>query len=95
MAGKEVDSISVGMEARVVSLDSVEMVVVEGMVMITVDFGLEVVKLVDLERMGDIGKIERIFHKDFAFLEPMLEKDSEIGAKIVAKDSSLAGFESS
>ena len=65
---------------------AVEMVVVEGMVMITTDFGLEVVELVGLERMGDIGRIERIFHRDFAFLEPMLEKNSEIGAKVVAKD---------
>jgi len=55
MAGKEVDSIFVGMEARVVSLDSVEKVVVVEMVMIMVDFGLEIVKLVDLERREDRG----------------------------------------
>jgi len=95
MVGKEVDSISVGMEARVVNLDSVEKVVVVEMVMIMVDFGLENVKLVDLERREDIDKIERISRKGFAYLVPMLEKDSEIGTKIVAKDSNLAGFESS
>jgi len=95
MAEKEVDLTFVGMEARVVVVVEMVVVVVEGMVMITMDFGLEVVELVDLERMGDIGRIERISHKDFAFLAPMLGKDSEIGATIVAKDSNLAGFESS
>jgi len=95
MAGKEVDLTFVGMEARVENLDSVEKVVVVEMVMIIVDFDLEIVKLVDLEKMEDIDKIEKIFHKDFAYLVPMFEKDFEIGTKIVAKDSSLVGFESS
>ena len=65
----------------------VVVIVVEGMVMITTDFGLE--------RMRDIGRIERIFHRDFSSLEPMLENNSEIGTKAVAKDSNLAGFENS
>jgi len=95
MAGKEVDLTSVGMEARVENLDSVEKVVVVEMVMIIVDFDMEIVKLVDLEKMEDIDKIEKIFHKDFACLVPMFEKDFEIGTKIVAKDSNLVGFESS
>jgi len=104
MAGKEVDLTSIGMEARVENLDSIEkVVVVVEMAMIIVDFDseivklvdLEIVKLVDLEKMEDIDKIEKIFHKDFAYLVPMFEKDFEIETKIVGKDSNLVRFETS
>jgi hypothetical protein len=96
MAGKVVDLTSVGMEARVENLDSVEkVVVVVEMAMIVVDFDLEVVELVDFEKMEDIDKIEQISHKDFAYLVPMIEKDFEVGTKVVAKDSNLVGVESS
>jgi len=96
MAGKVVDLSSVGMRARVESFDFVEkVVVVVKMVMIVVDFDLEVVELVDSEKMEDIDKIEKISHKDFAYLVPMIEKDFEVGTKIVAKHSNLVGFESS
>ena len=96
MAEKEVDLTSVGMEAGVENLDSVEkVVVVVEMAMIVVDFDLEVVELVGFENMGDIDKIEQISHKDFAYLVPMIEKDFEVGTKVVAKDSNLVGFESS
>ena len=43
----------------------------------------------------DIDKIEQISHKDFAYLVPMIEKDFEVGTKVVAKDSNLVGVESS
>ena len=96
MAGKVVDLSSVGMEARVENLDFVEkVVVVVEMAMIVVDFDLEVVELVGFEKMEDIGKIEQISHKDFAYLVPMIEKDFEVGTKVVAKDSNLVGVESS
>ena len=96
MAGKEVDLSSVGMEARVENLDSVEkVVVVVEMAMIVVDFDLEVVELVGFEKMVDIDKIEQISHKDFACLVPIIEKDFEVGTKVVAKDSNLVGVESS
>jgi len=45
--------------------------------------------------MEDVDKIEQICHKDFAYLVPMIEKDFEIGTKVVAKDSNLVGVESS
>ena len=96
MAEKEVDLTSVGMEARVENFDSVEkVVVVVEMAMIVVDFDLEVVELVGFEKMGDIDKIEQISHKDFAYLVPMIEKDFEVGTKVVAKDSNLVGVENS
>ena len=94
MAGKEVDLASVGMEARAENLDSIEkVVVVVGMAMIVVDFDLEVVELVGFEKMEDIDRIEQISHKDFAYLVSMIEKDFEVGTKVVAKDSNLVGVE--
>jgi len=96
MAGKVVDLSSVGMGARVENLDSIEkVVVVMEMVMIVVDFDLEVVELVDSEKMEDIDKIEQISHKDFTYLITMIEKDFEVATKIFAKGSNLVGFESS
>ena len=95
MAEKEVDLTSVGMEARVENLDSVEKVVVVEMAMIVVDFDLEVVELVGFEKMEDIDRIEQISHKDFASLVPMIDMDFEVGAKVVAKNSTLVGAESS
>ena len=95
MAGKVIDFSSVGMEARVENLDSVEKVVVVEMAMIVVGFDLEVVELVGFEMMEDIDRIEQISHKDFAYLVPMIEKDFEVGTKVVAKDSNLVGVESS
>ena len=96
MAEKEVDLTSVGMEARVENLDSVEkVVVVVEMAMIVVDFDLEVMELVGFEKMGDIDKIEQISHKDFAYLLPIIEKDFEVGTKVVAKNSNLERVESS
>ena len=96
MARKEVGLASIGTEARAENLDSVEkVVVVVEMAMIVVDFDLEVVELVGFEKMEDIDKIEQISHKDFAYLVPMIEKDFEVGAKVVAKDSNLVGVENS
>ena len=95
MAEKEVDLTSVGMEARVENLDSVEKVVVVEMAMIVVGFDLEVVELVGFEKMEDIDKIEKISHQDFSYLVPMLEKDFEVGTKVVAKDSNLVEVENS
>ena len=96
MAGKVVDLSSVGMEARVENLDSVEkVVVVVEMAMIVVDFDLEVVELVDFEKMEAIDKIEKISHKNFAYLVPMIEMDFEFGTKVFAKDSNLVGVENS
>ena len=95
MAEKEVDLTFVGMGARVENLDSVVKVVVVEMAMIVVGFDLEVVELVGFEKMEDIDKIEQISHKDFAYLLPIIEKDFEVGTKVVAKDSNLVEVESS
>ena len=96
MAEKEVDLTSVGMEARVENFDFLEKVVaVEGMAMIVVDFDLEVVELAGFEKMEDIDRIEQISHKDFACFASMIEKDFEVGTKVVAKDSNLVGVENS
>ena len=95
MAGKVTDLSFVGMEARVGNLDSVEKVVVVEMVMKVVDSDLEVVELVGFEKMEDIDRIEQISHKDFAYLASMIEKDFEVGTKVVAKDSNLVGVENS
>ena len=93
MDEKEVDLTFVG--ARVENLDSVEKVVVDEMAMIVVGFDLEVVELVGFEKMEDIDKIEKVSHKDFAYLVYMIEKDFEIGTKVVSKDSNLVGVENS
>ena len=86
MAGKVVDLSSVGMEARVENLDSVKkVVVVVKMAMIVVDFDLEVVELVDSEKMEDIDKIEQISHKDSACLVPMIEKDLRLGPRLLPR----------
>ena len=94
MAELEVDLSFVGMEAWVEDLDFDEKVVVE-MAMKVVDLSLEVVELVDFEKMEDIDKIEQISHKDFASLVPMDDMNFDVGAKVVAKDSNLVGFENS
>ena len=83
------------MEAWVEDLDFVEKVVVEEMAMKVVGFDLEAGEFVNFEKMEDIDKIEQISHKDFAFLVPMIDMDFEVGAKVVAKNSNLAGAESS
>ena len=94
MVEKEVDLTFV--EARVENLNYVErIVVVVEIAMIIVDFDLEIVELADFEKMEDIDKIEKISHKDFVYLVPMTDMDFEIGAKVVAKDSNLAGVENS
>ena len=77
------------MEARVENFDFVEKVVVVEMAMKVVDF------IVDFEKMEDIDKIEQISHKDFAYLVPMIDMDFEVGTKVVAKNSNLAGVGSS
>ena len=93
MAEKEVDLTFVG--ARVENLNSVERVVVDEMEMIVMGFDLEVVELVGFEKMEDIDRIEKISHKDFAYLVSTIEKDFEVGTKVVAKDSNLVGVENS
>ena len=95
MAELEVDLSFVGMGAWVEDLDFVEKVVVVEMAMKVVDLGLEVVELFYFEKMEDIDKIEQISHKDFSSLVPMADMDFDVGAKVVAKDSNLVGFEDS
>ena len=95
MVGLVVDLSFVEMEASVENSDFVEKVVVVGMVMKVVGFDLELVDFVDLEKMEDIDKIEKISHKNFSSLVPMIGMDFEVGAKVVAKNSNLVGAESS
>jgi len=87
MAGLVVDLCFVEMEERVGNF--VEEVVV------VVEIAMKVVELVDFEKMEDIDKIEQISHKDFSYLVPMIDMDFEVGAKVVSKNSNLAGVESS
>ena len=96
MAEREVDLTSVGIEARVENFDFVEeVVVVEGIAMIVVDLDLEIVELAGSEKMGDIDRIEKISHKDFACFASMIEKDFEVETRVVAKGSNLVGVENS
>ena len=100
MVGLVVDLVFVEMEVRVEDFDFVVEVVVE-MAMKGEGFDLEVV-VVDFsavfvgedssDKMGDIDN-EQISHKDFVPLVPMVEIDTEfeVEAKVVAKNSSLAG----
>ena len=93
MVEREVDLTSAG---RVENFDFVEeVVVVEDMAMIAIDFDLEIGELADSERMEDIDRIGQISHKDFACFATMLEKHFDFEAKVVAKDSNLVGIEKS
>lgn len=56
-----------------------------------VDFVEEFVGEDSVDMMEDIDSMERIFHKDSTFLEPKVEFEIEIEAKIVAKYSNLEG----
>ena len=82
LVGQVIDLVSKGMVLRVVDLG----------------FGLEVVDFVEesvgednLDMMEDIDSTEKIFHMDFSFLEPKVQIEIEIGAKVAAKNSSLVG----
>lgn len=55
------------------------------------DFVEEFVGEDSLDMMEDIDSMERMFHKDFAFLEPKLEFEIEIEAKVATKNSNLEG----
>jgi len=57
-----------------------------------IDFVEEFVGEDSLDMMEDVDNMERIIHKDFAFLEPKVEFEIEIEAKFVAKSSNLEGF---
>ena len=70
----------------------------EEMVMEVVDFDFvdsaedfveeESLDMMDMmDKMVDIDNTGRTFHKDFVLLEPKVEIDFEIGAKVVAKSS--------
>ena len=78
--------------------------VFEGMVVRVVDFGFcfgvgvidfveEFVGEDNLDMMEDIDSTEKIFHMGFAKLEPKVEIDIDIGAKVVAKNFNLVGVE--
>ena len=47
----------------------------------------------NMDKMVDIDNTERTYHKDFVLLEPNIEIDFEIGAKVVAKNSNLVGVD--
>jgi len=82
------------MVGPVTDLVFVEMVVdVEGFgfEVRVVDFVEEFVGEDSLDMMEDIDRMERIFHKDFAFLEPKVEFEIEIEAKVAAKNYNLEG----
>jgi len=58
-----------------------------------VDFVEEFFGEDSLDMMEDIDSIERIFHKDFSFLEPKVEIEIETEAKVATKNSNLVGVE--
>lgn len=58
---------------------------------VAIDFVVKFVGKDNSNMMEDIDSIEKIFHKDFVFLEPKVE--IEIEAKIAAKNSNLVGAE--
>ena len=57
------------------------------------DFVEEFVGEDNLDMMEDIDNTERIFHMDFAFLEPKVEIEIEVEAKVVANNSNFVGAE--
>ena len=102
MVGQVADLVSVEMVVRVEDFGFevevvgfvVEMVVkVEGsdFEVVAADFVLEFAGADNSDMMEDIDNIEKIFHKDFVFLEPKVEV--EVEAKVVAKNSNLVGAE--
>ena len=56
-----------------------------------VDFVEEFAGEDSLDMMEDIDSMERIFHKDSVLLEPKVEFEIEIEAKVVVKNSNLEG----
>ena len=60
---------------------------------LSADCVLEFVGEDNSDMMEDIDNIEKIFHKDFVFLEPKVEIEIEIEAKVAAKNSNLVGAE--
>ena len=46
-----------------------------------------------MDKMVDIDNTGRTFHKDFVLLEPKVEIDFEIGAKVAAKSSNYVGVD--
>ena len=51
--------------------------------------------IVDEDSRATMKNISPYVLPNFAYLVPMIEKDFEVGTKVVAKDSNLVGFESS
>ena len=46
-----------------------------------------------MDKMVDIDNTERTYHNYFVLLEPKIEIDFEIGAKVAAKNSNLVGVD--
>jgi len=100
MVGLVVDLTFVKMEVRVEDFDFVEEVIVMEMTMKVEGFDLEVVDFVvgfvgedSPDKMEDIDNIEKISHKDFVPLVPMIEIDTdfEVEAIVFANNSNLVG----
>jgi len=84
MVGQVTDLVSVGMVVKVEAFD---------FEVGTFDFVEEFVGEDNLDMTEDIDSIERIFHREFSLLEPKVEIEIEIEAKVAAKNSNLVGAE--
>ena len=95
MVGQVADLVSAEMVVRVEDFGFVVEMVVKvegfGFEVGAVDFVEEFVGEDSLDMMEDIDSMERIFHKDFGFLEPKFRFETEIEAKVVANNSNLEG----
>jgi len=60
---------------------------------VTTDFVVECVGKDNSNMMEDIDNIEKISHKDFVLLEPKVEIEIEVEAKVSANNSNLVGAE--
>ena len=79
----EVASFVVGMVVKVEDSD---------FEVVAADFVVEFVGEDNSDMMEDIDNIEKIFHKDFVFLEPKeIDIEVEVDAKVAAKNSNLLG----
>jgi len=97
MVGQVADLVFAEMVVRVEDFGFVvEMVMkVEGsnFEVVATDFVVECVGEDNFDMMEDIDNIEKISHKDFVLLEPKVEIEIEVEARVTTKNSNLVGVE--
>ena len=103
MVGQVVDLVSAEMAETVENFDCVVGVVVEMAMkvkgsdfeVVAADFVVDYVEEYNSDRMEDTDNIDKISHKDFVPLMPMVEIDTkiEVEAKVATNNSNLVGVE--